>query len=184
MICVDELGPVSPRSYPPVPGWSLSGHRIKAPLNYARGSGKLWVYGALRVRDGKALTLPGPSRNTAGYLRLLRAVEKDNPRGEIYLVTDNLASHKSPPIRKWLSEHPRVQQVFIPKGAAWLNLQEAWWRMFRREALAGQDFVNTEEIELAARVATKQLNHRARPWIWGRTPRPPRHRRRSFVYHL
>lgn len=34
-------------------------------------------------------------------------------------------------------QHLRVQQVFIPVGACWLNLQEAWWRLFRREALAG-----------------------------------------------
>ena len=181
MICLDELGPVSPRAYPPAPGWSLDGHRIKAPLEYSRGPEKVWVYGALRVEDGQALTLTGPSRNTKGYLRLLQAVEEANPAGEIYLITDNLASHKSPPIQEWLAAHPRVEQVFIPKGAAWLNLQEAWWRMFRREALAGQHFADSEEIEMATRVAAKQLNHRAKPWVWGREPRPPRHRRRTFV---
>jgi hypothetical protein len=47
------------------------------------------------------------------------------------------SSHESPPIREWLEKHPRVKQVFIPVGACWLNLQEAWWRLFRREALAG-----------------------------------------------
>jgi hypothetical protein len=60
--------------------------------------------------------------------------------------------------------------VFIPKGACWLNLQEGWWRLFRRDAFAGRSFANAEEIERAMRVATKQLNHRAKPWIWGRSP--------------
>jgi hypothetical protein len=138
----------------------------------------------LRIEDGQALTLTGASRNTKGYLRLLGAIEEANPIGDIYLITDNLASHKSPPIREWLSEHPRVEQIFIPKGAAWLNLQEAWWRMFRREALAGQHFADAEEIELARRVATGQLNVRAKRWVWGRPPKPPRHRRRTFVYRL
>ena len=173
---------MSPRTFPPAPSWSPDGHRIKAPLEYSRGPEKTWVYGALRVRDGQTLTLTGPSRNTKGYLRLLEAVEKANPIGDIYLIADNLASHKSPPIREWLEAHPRVAQVFIPKGAAWLNLQEAWWRLFRREALAGQSFADAGEIELATRVATKQLNCRAKPWVWGRPPRPRRHRRRSFVY--
>ena len=182
MICLDELGPVSPRAYAPAPGCSPDGNRIKAPLEYSRGPQKVWVYGALRVEDGQALTLTAPSRNTKGYLRLLEVVEKANPTAEIYLITDNLASHKSPPIREWLAAHARVEQVFIPKGAAWLNLQEAWWRMLSREALAGQHFAEEEEIELARRVATKQLNHRAKPWVWGRPPKPPRHRRRTFVY--
>ena len=35
--------------------------------------------------------------------RLLEVVEKANPTGEIYFITDNLASHKSPPIREWLA---------------------------------------------------------------------------------
>jgi DDE superfamily endonuclease len=113
-----------------------------------------------------------------------KRLPKANPTGDLYLITDNLSSHKSPPIREWLENHPRVKQVFIPVGACWLNLQEAWWRVFRREALAGQSFADAGEIELATRVATKQLNHRSRPWVWGRSPRPPRHRRRTFVYRL
>ncbi|MCC2677281.1 MAG: hypothetical protein K0Q71_4664 [Thermomicrobiales bacterium] len=59
MICVDELGPLLPRTYPPAPGWSPAGHRHKAPLDYGRGPEKVWIYGALRPRDGQALTCPG-----------------------------------------------------------------------------------------------------------------------------
>ena len=47
MICADELGPVSPRTFPPAPGWPADGHRVKAPLEYSRGPDKAWVYGAL-----------------------------------------------------------------------------------------------------------------------------------------
>ena len=50
------LGPVIPRTFDPAPGWSGDGHRIKAPMDYERGPEKTWVYGALRVRDGKVLT--------------------------------------------------------------------------------------------------------------------------------
>ena len=43
VICADELGPVSPRTFPPAPGWSPGGHRVKAPLEYSRGPDKTWV---------------------------------------------------------------------------------------------------------------------------------------------
>jgi hypothetical protein len=88
-LCLDELGPVSARSFAPAPGWSLDGHRIKAPLEYSRGQEKTWVYGALCVRDGQALTLSAPSRNTAGYLRLLQAIERAYPCGKLNLISDN-----------------------------------------------------------------------------------------------
>ncbi|MGF6885106.1 hypothetical protein ABIA39_003319 [Nocardia sp. GAS34] len=40
-VCADELGPVSPRTFGPAPGWSVDGHRIEAPLEYSRGPGKI-----------------------------------------------------------------------------------------------------------------------------------------------
>ena len=46
------------------------------------------------------------------------------------------------------------------------------------------DWPDADEIATATRVATQQLNRRARPWVWGRPPRPPRHHRRVFVYRL
>jgi hypothetical protein len=135
VVCADELGPVIPRSFPPAPGWTLDGHRVKAPLDYGRGPEKTWVYGALRVRDGQTVTLTAPSRNSVGYQDLLGAVETANPVGTIMVITDNLSSHTSVSTRTWLTDHPRIQHTFIPKGACWLNLQEGWWRLFRREAL-------------------------------------------------
>jgi hypothetical protein len=183
-LCLDELGPVVPRTFPPAPGWSPSGHRIKAPLDYGRGLEKVWVYGALRVRDGRELTFTAPARNTTGYLRLLAAVDQANPAGDLYLVSANLSSHTSAPIQQWLAAHPRVHPVPIPTGACWLNLQEGWWRLFRREAFAGQSFADAQEIDHATQVATQHLNARAQPWVWGRPPRSHRTLRRRFVYRI
>lgn len=130
------------------------------------------------------MTLTAAARNTAGYRRLLEALDVANPDGELYCITDNLSSHKSPPIQEWLATHPRVHHVFIPVRACWLNFQEGWWRLFRWEALAGQSFADDHEIALATTVATQHLNQRARPWVWGRPPRSPRYRRRRFLYYL
>ena len=169
---------------PPRRAGRPTGHRIKAPREYSRGLDKTWLYGALCVRDGQALTLSAPSRNTAGYLQLLQAIEHAYPCGKLTLITDNLSSHKSRPIQAWLAEHPRVEQRFIPVKAAWLNLMEPWWRLLRREAFAGQSFADTQEVKQAAADGTRRLNARAKPWVWGRPARTPRKRRRAFVYRL
>ena len=173
-----------PRTFAPAPGWSSNGHRIKAPIEYSRGEEKVWVSGALRVCDGKEITRCASSRNSKNYIELLKEIEADNPAGDIFLITDNLSSHNSLETRTWLVDHPRIQQVFIPKGACWLNLQEGWWRLFRRDAFAGQSFANADEIERAMQVATAQLNHRAKPWIWGRPPKTRRRLHRLFFAFL
>jgi hypothetical protein len=138
----------------------------------------------LRVRDGQELTCTAPSRNTVGSLKLLTLLEAANPAGELNLVSDNLSSHTSAPIQQWLEQHPRVHPVPLPTGACWLNLQEGWWRRFRREAFAGQSFADAKAIDLATRVATQHLNARAKPWVWGRPPPRQRRLRRRCVYCL
>jgi transposase len=184
VICADELGPVSARTFAPAAGWSADGHRIKAPLEYSRGPDKTWVYGGLRIRDGTEVTCCAPSRNSDGWIHLLAQIAQANPRGPIRVVTDNLSSHTSVKVRRWLTRHRRIQQVFIPKAACWLNLAEGWWRLLRRAAFAGQSFADTAEIAYAVQTATAQLNTHAQPWIWGRPPPPTRKLRRKFVYAL
>jgi len=175
---------VSPRTFPPAPGWSPDGHRIKAPLDYGRGPDKVLVYGAFRPCAGQVLTQTASSRNTAGFQALRDAVDEANPDGDLYLIADTLSSHTSAPIQAWLTCHPRVLMEPTPKGACWLDLSEGWWRLFRRNALAGQSFADCTEIEAATTLATWQRNRRAKPWVWGRPPRPHRQLRRRFVYSL
>ncbi|MFF3327563.1 transposase [Streptomyces sp. NPDC002889] len=191
VLCADELGPVIPRTFPPAPGWSPDGHRIKdahrikAELDYSRRPEKTWVYGALRVRDGQQVTMTAPSRNSVFYQQFLQKAEDANPIGDIYVITDNLSSHNSVSTRIWLEDHhPRIRHVFIPVGTCWLNLQEGWWRTSRKAALAGQSFAGPDEIDQVTHLVTTQLNARARPWIWGRPAPPIRRLRRRYVYCL
>ena len=63
--------------------------------------------------------------------------------------------------------------MFIPVGACWRKLPEAWWRIFRCDVLAGQSFARSDEITLATEMATCQLNARARLWVWCGGPLAP-----------
>ncbi|MFK0179708.1 hypothetical protein ACIQVR_27480 [Streptomyces xanthochromogenes] len=100
----------------------------------------------------------------------------------MWIVTDALSSHNSVSTRTWLEDHPRIHHAFIPVGACWLNLQEGWWRIFRKAALAGRSLANPDDIAYATALATSQLNSCATPWIWGRPATPTRRLRRRYVY--
>lgn len=99
------------------------------PLDYKRGPDKVWVQGALCVRDGQVLTQTASGRNTTTYRAFLETIDYASPQGDLSLVADNLSSHSSGPIREWLAAHPRIHHAFIPVGAAWLNLIEGRWRI-------------------------------------------------------
>jgi hypothetical protein len=105
-----------------------------------------------------------PDQGAAGVLpRAGEDLGAGRPRGH------DLRDHRQP-VQPRQQEHPGLAgrpspdpARLHPKGACWLNLQEGWWRIFRRQALAGQDFAGPDEIAHATRVATAQLNARARP---------------------
>jgi len=99
------------------------------------------VYGALSVRNGQALTQTALSRNTAGYLDLLKALDQAYLEGDLYLVA-----------------HNRIQHAFIPVGEAWLHLIAGWWRVFRCKAFAGESLADANDIADATYTATSQLN--------------------------
>ena len=137
MVCADELGPVIPRSFPPAPGWTLDGHRVKAVLDYGRGPEKTWVYGALRVADGREVTMTAPSRNSVGYQQLLAAVETANAAGTIMVITDNLSSHTSSSTRTWLADHPASSTPSSPRGPAGSTCRRAGGGCFAAKPLPG-----------------------------------------------
>jgi hypothetical protein len=45
-------------------------------------------------------------------------------------------------------------------------------------------FATPDEITVATRLATCQLNARPRPWIWGRPLLLTRYRRRVLIYRI
>jgi len=64
------------------------------------------------------VTLCAERRNSACYQDFLAQLEVDNPAGDIVVITDNLSSHTSVSTRDWLTDHPRIRQVFIPKNVS------------------------------------------------------------------
>ena len=99
VVCVDELGPVSPRTFPPAPEWSPDGHRITKRLwNIVEAQTR---YGSLALSASRgrqvSLTFISRSRNSKGYLKLLKKVERAIPRRLIYLIADNLKIHDRAP---------------------------------------------------------------------------------------
>jgi len=174
VICLDEMGPVSAKSYP---GHELvrrppPASRAKQEIDYGR-RGKGYIFGAFRPATGEAFTLPYAGRSTASWVDFLERVEAWLP-GEaerVYAIADNLSAHRATDVLLFSLAHPRWEFVFQPKYAAYLNLIEPWWRILRSLALAGRRFESWEEIVHAVEQATAYWNAHRHPFTWGRRRR-------------
>ncbi len=116
VVTANELGPVLTRTFQPAPGWSADGSKL------------LWNTAAGRRRPGSTAACassaatrspcaPPPATAPDGSASWL-CWSRPNPVGAIAVIADNLSGHNSVSTRQWLTEHPRIQRVLIPKAPA------------------------------------------------------------------
>jgi transposase len=192
VVCLDEMGPQSARSYPgqrvvhAEPGRGDDGTprpagRAKQEVDYGR-RGKGYIFGAFRPATGEALTAPYASRGVADWVDFLGRAEAWVPAdvGRVYAIVDNLNAHRATDVLLFCLAHPRWEFVFQPKYAAYLNLIEPWWKVLKSLALEGRRFESWEEVCRAVEEATAYWNKHRHPFIWGRRRRH-RPRRRPGI---
>ena len=180
MICLDEMGPESAKSFPgqqvvrarPDPLGARPAERAKQEADYGR-RGKGYIFGAFRPATGAALTLPYAGRTTAHWLDFLERTDTwlGSEAETVYAIQDNLSAHRATDVLLWSLAHPRWEFVFQPTYAAYLNLIEPWWKTLRSLALKGRRFATWEEVAQAVAAATAYWNKHRHPFMWGQRRR-------------
>ena len=180
MIDIDEMGPESAKSHPGVqlvPAIEMTEHglhqvRAKQEIDYGR-RGKGYIFGALQATTGEVLTEPYRGRTVANFVDFLEKVERWVPAEyeRVYVILDNLSTHRAVDVLLFSLAHPRWEFVFQPKYAAYLNLIEPWWKILRSLALKGRRFASWDEVCAAVAAATAYWNAHRHPFRWGRKRR-------------
>lgn len=184
MICIDEMGPISVRSYP---GKELVRDREGGLAERAKWELQLdrdrkfggYVFGAFIPATGEALTETYTSRSIVTFVDFLEKVEQWIPQevDRVYAIMDNLKAHKAYDVLLLSLAHPRWEFVFQPKYAAYLNLIEPWWKTLKSLAIKGRFFESWEQIEKAIAGAVEYWNGHRHPYVWGRRRRHRRTRK-------
>ena len=82
---------------------------------------------------------------------------------DVHLVMDNVSTHKTPAIKRWLLAHPRFTVHFTPTSSSWLNLVERWFSE-----------LTTKKLRRATHRCVDELRHDINNWVehWNQNPRP------------
>ena len=186
VVCLDELGPESAKSFPgqqpvralPAVGGAQLTARATQEIDYGR-RGKGYIFGAFVPATGLALTAPYAGRTIANWVDFLAQVDTWLPTDsqQVYAILDNLSTHRALDVLLFALAHPRWEFVFQPTYAAYLNLIEPWWKVLRSLALRGRRFATWEEVAAAVAAATAYWNAHRHSFIWGRRRRHQPRRR-------
>ena len=166
VLCVDEKTQIQAldRTSPVLP--LRPGLPERRTHDYVRG-GTTNLYAALDVASGHVIadmTERHRAQEVRHFLNLInRSVPKDL---DVHLVVDNVSTHKTPEIHRWLMRHPRFHLHFTPTYSSWMNLVERWFAELTTKWLKRGTHRSTKELEASITTWVDQWNEEPAPFVW------------------
>jgi transposase len=139
----------------------------RATHDYQR-NGTCDLFAALEVATGKVITDIRARHTSADFVAFLNKVNREVPKDlDVHVILDNLSTHKTPTVHKWLLRHRRFHFHFTPTYGSWMNLVERWFAA-----------LTTKKLQRGAHDSVKALAADINAWVqnWNTNPTP-------FVWH-
>jgi transposase len=169
VLCIDEKSQVQAleRSQPVLP--MDLGQPERQTSDYFR-HGTTDLFAALDVATGKVLGKCYQQHRAKEFRSFLAEVDANVPGGlDVHVVLDNLSTHKTPEVKRWLTLHPRFHLHFTPTHASWLNQVERFFGLLTEHALRRGSHTSTRELRTAIVTYIDAHNEDAKPFRWVKT---------------
>lgn len=166
VLCVDEKSQIQAleRAQPVLP-MSL-GQPERRSHDYIR-HGTTDLFAALDVATGKVLGKCYPQHRAKEFRKFLVEIDSAVPDElDVHIVLDNLATHKTPLIKSWLSKRPRFHLHFTPTHASWLNMVERFFGLLTEHALRRGSHSSAGQLRRAIHDYLDAHNDEPKPFTW------------------
>ena len=84
-------------------------------------------------------------------------------------LLDNLSTHKTPAVHKWLLRHRRFHLHFTPTYGSWMNLVERWFSALTTKKLQRSSHNSVKELAADITNWVKDWNENPKPFVWHKT---------------
>lgn len=169
VLCVDEKSQIQAldRTAPVLP--LRPGLPERRTHDYVR-HGTTNLYAALDVASGKVIADMTDRHRAQEFGAFLNRINASVPEHlDVHLVVDNVSTHKTPAIRRWLLRHPRFQLHFTPTYSSWMNLVDRWFAELTNKWLRRGTHRSTRELEAAITAWMEHWNEESKPFVWHKT---------------
>jgi transposase len=149
------------------PGLPLKPGKCGTLTHDYKRNGTTTLFAALNVLDGTVFGRCMQRHRHQEFLRFLNALEREIPAGKIiHVVLDNVATHKTPEVIRWLTRHPRWVFHFTPTSSSWLNAIETFFSALTRRRLRRGVFHSIVELQAAINRYLEDHNDDPKPFVW------------------
>jgi transposase len=169
VLCVDDKSGIQAldRSAPVLP--MMPGRPERRTHDYVR-SGTTTLFAALDVASGKVIGSLHRRHRAVEFKKFLTKIDAEVPAQlDVHLICDNLSTHKTPAIMRWLEAHPRFHLHFTPTSPSWLNQVERWFGLLTDKQLRRGVHKSVHALEKDIRTWIATWNENPRPFVWTKT---------------
>jgi len=148
VVCFDEMGPIQLIPHHGS-GWAPAKLPERLRATYSKKGGVRYLFGAYDVHADRLHGRLRPHKNAGEVLAFYRQIRmRYEPKLRIYLVADNLSTHKTPAIREW-AETSNVELVFTPTYASFLNRIECHFWAIGEFVVKNADYPDWDSLAKA-----------------------------------
>src|SRR6202171_1604612 len=166
VLCVDEKSQIQALDRTQ-PGLPMKKGRCGTMTHDYKRNGTTTLFAALNVLDGTVIGECLPRHRHQEYLKFLRKLDRETPRGlALHLIVDNYSTHKHDDVTAWLAKHKRFHIHYTPTSSSWLNLVERWFRELTTKRLRRGNFTGVKELIAAIKEYLAQNNKQPKPFVW------------------
>ena len=169
VLCVDEKTSIQAldRTAPILP--LMTGAPQRRTHDYRR-CGTTDLFAALDTASGRVITQMTQRHRSEEFRKFLNLIDKEIPAGlDVHIVLDNVSTHKTPTIARWLVRHPRFKLHFTPTYSSWMNLVERWFSELTTKWIRRGTHTSVAELTASINAWTDNWNHNPRPFVWHKT---------------
>lgn len=104
------------------------------------------------------------------FLAFLKKIDAEVPADlDCHVVLDNASTHKTPAVKRWLTNHPRFVLHFTPTSSSWLNLVERWFAELTTKKLRRGTHTSVRQLNTDIRAWIEHWNDNPKPYVWTKT---------------
>jgi len=154
------------------PGLPMKKGRAGTVTHDYKRNGTTTLFAALNVLDGTVTGRNMARHRHQEFIRFLNALDREIPAGKtVHVILDNVSSHKTAEVRRWLARHPRWTFHFTPTSSSWLNAIEGFFAKLTKRRLKHGVFHSVVDLQAAInRFIAEHNAEEAKPFVWRADP--------------
>jgi len=141
----------------------------RATHDYER-NGTVDLFAALDIARGTVISDIRKRHTQDDFIAFLNKIDREVPGDlDVHVILDNLSTHKTPKVQRWILRHRRFHLHFTPTYGSWMNLVERWFSALTTKKLKRSAHRNVKELAADIQAWAATWNENPRPFVWTKT---------------